>query len=126
MSSDPPKIAIITVNFNKSGRTQELLQSLQQVNMTGLDLELIVVDNCSSDASVEEINKKFPTVKVLVNKENLGFSEGNNIGIKYGLNQGADYFLLLNKVHMIPSQNQISLHNIQSVQLLYLYYISVI
>jgi len=54
------------------------------------------VDNGSTDDSVERIRKTEPKVKIVENKKNLGFAEGNNVGIKYALENGADYICLLN------------------------------
>lgn len=56
-------------------------------------MDVWVVDNASSDGSVEEIAKKFPQVKVIASKENLGFASGNNLALKKAKSQ---YYLLLN------------------------------
>lgn len=57
---------------------------------------MIIVDNGSTDGSLAEIQSKFPKVHYIQNKENLGFAEGSNVGIRKGLEMGADFFLLLN------------------------------
>ncbi len=59
-------------------------------------LDILVVDNGSSDGSIEFVNSNYPQVGMLRNRRNLGFAEGNNIGIRNALNNGADYVLLLN------------------------------
>jgi GT2 family glycosyltransferase len=56
----------------------------------------ILVDNGSSDDSVTQVRSRFPAVILLENKENLGYSEGNNVGLRFALRQAADYIFLLN------------------------------
>ena len=46
------------------------------------DIEIIVVDNCSSDKSVEMVKKNFPEVKLILNEKNLGFAAGNNVALR--------------------------------------------
>ncbi len=90
-----PAIAVIVLNWNGRAMTLDCLESLDQVR-TARVLR-IVVDNASTDGSVEEIRSRYGNrVSVLVNEENLGFSRGNNIGIRYALERGAQFVLLLN------------------------------
>lgn len=56
-----------------------------------------MVDNASTDDTLEILDKEFPQVKVIRSQKNLGFGKANNIGIKYALEQGADYVYLLNQ-----------------------------
>jgi GT2 family glycosyltransferase len=60
-------------------------------------LQIIVVDNCSTDGSVEFLQKNYPEITLFPQTENLGFGKANNIGIKYALENGADYVFLLNQ-----------------------------
>jgi GT2 family glycosyltransferase len=57
---------------------------------------IIVVDNGSSDGSVEQVEARFPEVQVLRSGRNLGYTGGNNLGIKLALERGAQYLWLLN------------------------------
>lgn len=82
-------VVVVIVNWNGKKDTLECLESLGKSNC-------IVVDNGSTDGSVEEIRKTFPSVQIIENKENLGFSGGNNVGIKKALDGGADFVWLLN------------------------------
>jgi GT2 family glycosyltransferase len=60
-------------------------------------VEVVVVDNASTDGTVAAIRESFgDSITVIVNDANLGFSEGNNVGIRYALERGVDYILLLN------------------------------
>ena len=85
-----PKVFIIILNWNNWADTEECLKSLE--NNDYPNCEVVVVDN-GSDEKLEILDSK---IKVIYNEENLGFSEGNNIGIRYALKNGADYVLLLN------------------------------
>lgn len=90
------KIAIIIVNFNGLADTRECLASLNKSVLKDVELETIVVDNASKDTSVTDIKREFPGVTLLVNTDNLGFAEGNNVGIRYALKRSSDFIFLLN------------------------------
>lgn len=99
------KIAIVTVNYNGRKDSLEFLGSLEKLNREDLELKVIVVDNGSSDGSVEEIKKRFPQVDILQNGANEGFSGGYNRGMIYGLIWGADYILIINNDTEIKDEN---------------------
>jgi hypothetical protein len=84
-------VSVILVNWNGMKWLDKCLKSL--MDQTYNDFEIILVDNDSSDGSVEFVQKNFPNVRVIVNKSNLGFASGNNIGIN---NAKGEYILLLN------------------------------
>jgi len=85
-----PKVFIIIINYNGQADTLECLESLK--NNDYPNYEVVIVDNGSKEKFLTSDSK----IKVIYNKENLGFSKGNNIGIKYALKNNADYVLLLN------------------------------
>jgi len=58
--------------------------------------EIILVDNKSTDGSVEYFKRRFSEIEIIENEENLGFAKGNNIGIKKALKNNASYIFLLN------------------------------
>ncbi|NQU16568.1 MAG: glycosyltransferase family 2 protein [Candidatus Saganbacteria bacterium] len=89
-----PSVFIIILNWNGGTNLLECLSSLQQIKYP--DFQIVVVDNFSSDNSLESAKAGCPDLIYLENKENLGFAEGNNTGIRYALKNGADYVLLLN------------------------------
>ncbi|SHG20413.1 Glycosyl transferase family 2 [Desulfacinum infernum DSM 9756] len=89
-----PEIAVIVLNWNGKEDTLECLDSLSRVNYPRC--RLIVVDNASSDGSVEAIRQAFPEVVILRNSRNLGYAGGNNVGIRYALKIGCEYLCILN------------------------------
>jgi len=91
-----PSIYAIIANWNGKTDTLECLSSLRVVREKQPSLSVVVVDNGSTDGSIEEIKKKFFWVHIIDAGENLGFSGGNNRGITYALKQNAEYVWLLN------------------------------
>ncbi len=83
------KLSIITINYNGLKDTCELIDSIPFNN----DLEVIVVDNASTQDEASIISERYPQVKVIRSQQNLGFAGGNNLGIKKA--QG-NYILLIN------------------------------
>lgn len=88
------KVFVIIVTYNGKQWYDRCFSSLQQ---SEIPLHVIVVDNASTDDSVEYITAKFPEIYLIESKENLGFGQGNNKGIRYALDNGADYVFLLNQ-----------------------------
>jgi len=74
-------LSIITVNYNVKEFLQNLIHSIHKA-AGSLSYEIIIVDNASSDGSVDFISDKFPEVKLISNNENLGFGKANNQGLK--------------------------------------------
>ncbi len=89
-----PSVTAVLVNWNGRDVTLECLRSLCKVEYR--PFRTIVVDNASSDGSVEAIRSEFPEVEILAQAENLRFAGGNNAGIARALDTGADLVLLLN------------------------------
>ncbi len=90
------KIALIILNYNGLPYVLDCLKSVQQVKVKNYRLKVVLVDNNSTDRSVEAIqNLKFK-IKIIKNKRNLGFAGGNNKAIKWALSNKFDYVLLLN------------------------------
>ncbi len=91
------KLAIVIVNYNTPLDTLECLASLKKATLPkGLILETTLVDNASSDDSVELIKKKYPEIKLIISLQNLGFAGGNNLGIKAAMSEKPDWIMLLN------------------------------
>lgn len=93
MNQQPPKIFVIILNWNGKEDTLACLKSLEKVSTPH---SLIVVDNGSNDDSVVTIQNAYTDITLLENRKNLGYAEGNNVGIRWALKNGAEYLLILN------------------------------
>ena len=71
--------------------------SLVKINYPKEDYQILAVDDVSSDSSVDFIQSNFPEIKIISNKENLGFAGSNNIGFKFGIENKFDYVFMLNQ-----------------------------
>lgn len=90
------QVSIVVLNWNGKEDTGACLRSLKKLRVKNYKPQVIVVDNASKDDSVQVLKKNFRDIVVLENKENKGFTGGNNVGIKYALKTGADFMLILN------------------------------
>lgn len=93
------RLSIIIVNYNTKDLLKQCLKSV-------IGYEIIVVDNASTDGSVEMVEKEFPQVRLVKNKKNLGFAKANNQGLR--LVQG-EYILFLNSDTVVPKKTIASL-----------------
>ena len=91
MSDVLPKVSIIVISYNTNEMTRECLRSV--VAETSAPYELTVVDNASSDGSIDAIRAEFPNITLMAETENHGFAVANNIAAKQA---GGEYILLLN------------------------------
>jgi GT2 family glycosyltransferase len=87
-------ITCIIVNWNGWQDTIDCLTSLRECKYP--DLDIVVVDNGSTNESVGKIRSAHPDILLFANSENLGFAGGNNVGIRHALAHGADFVWLLN------------------------------
>ena len=85
-------LSIIIVNWKVKDLLKKCLQSIFE-QTKNISFEVFVVDNASSDGSVEMVREKFPQVDLIASSENLGFAKGNNLAIKKSRGR---YILLLN------------------------------
>lgn len=98
-------VYIILVNYNGSKETIECIESIKK-NESNCNYKIIVVDNNSTDNSIEMLSN-ISDIHIIKSKNNNGFAKGNNIGIEYALNEGANNILLLNNDTII-TKNAIS------------------
>jgi hypothetical protein len=91
MLKKAPKVSIIIVSWNGKNWLEQCLESLYTQHYQ--NIEIIVVDNNSSDESVAFLKKKYPKVKTISNETNLGFAQANNVGLAQAT---GEYILFLN------------------------------
>jgi len=89
-----PLVYIIVLNWNRREDTLECLRSLSAVKYE--NFKILLVDNASSDGTVEAVAREFPAASIVSNSTNLRFAGGNNVGIRIAMERGADFVLLLN------------------------------
>jgi O-antigen biosynthesis protein len=94
------RLSVIIVNYNVKYFLEQCLHSVQQA-IAGMSMpaEVFVIDNNSSDGSIEFLQPQFPQIKFIANKENMGFGKACNLGIS--LSKG-EYILLLNPDTIVP------------------------
>jgi GT2 family glycosyltransferase len=91
-------VMTIVLNWNRRDDTLECLASMvgQEIDRSNLDHRLLLIDNGSTDGSVDAIRAAFPDVEVIALPENRGYAAGVNLGVRRALAAGADWTLLLN------------------------------
>jgi GT2 family glycosyltransferase len=89
-----PKVAVIILNFNNWQDTINCIKSLGNIDYPNYDI--ILVDNGSTDNSIEKINFFYPQINLIETNKNLGFGGGCNAGIKKALKSDYEYIWLLN------------------------------
>ena len=97
---DKKRLAIIIVNYNGFSDTKECIES---INNKDESILIIVVDNGSKNDESRELKSLFPDIHTIRSEINGGFSYGNNLGIKYALDNNYDYCMLLNNDTLIDS-----------------------
>jgi len=99
---ESPRVFIIILNWNGLEDTLECLESVFKLDYP--NFRVVIVDNHSSDGSVEVLAKEYPKVKMIENHENLGYAGGNNIGIRHAIEEGAELVWLLNNDAVVESE----------------------
>jgi N-acetylglucosaminyl-diphospho-decaprenol L-rhamnosyltransferase len=96
MNSSTPykRVAVIVVTYNGSRWVHPCMRSLKA---SAYPVTIIVVDNHSSDNTPALIEEFYPEVRLIRSKENLGFGKANNLALAHALEEGMDYFFLLNQ-----------------------------
>jgi GT2 family glycosyltransferase len=96
-----PLVVAVTVNWNRREDTLACLRSLAALSYP--NVQILVVDNGSTDGSVAAIRTNFPQVEQILNRSNLGFAGGFNQGLRRALQLKADYVFILNNDTLAPS-----------------------
>lgn len=100
-------IPVILLNYNSTNDCRKCISHLQK--QTGVDLEIIVVDNCSREENRVAIEKLCQEVKCtfIANSRNAGYNAGNNVGLKYAAEKGYEYALIANPDMEFPQTDTI-------------------
>ena len=99
------KIAVIILNYNSSDDCRKCISFLKQ--QEGVELELILIDNCSPDGDKVEIICREQGCTFISSKENRGYNAGNNIGLRYAAEKGYKYALIANPDMEFPQKNYV-------------------
>jgi len=105
------KVFIVVLNWNRAKDTIECLESIAKLKTDKYDLHAVVVDNGSNSRTVEKIQECINSIlssngiayEMVRNKENLGFAQGNNIGIRHAMKKKADYVVVLNNDTLVDA-----------------------
>lgn len=97
------KVAIVVLNFNGLKDTLDCLESLKRLDKDGNKLEIIVVDNASTDGSKEALSQ-IKDIDLITSDKNLGFCGGNNLGVERALLRESDFILILNNDTIVDSK----------------------
>lgn len=89
-----PLVHVLVLNYNGKNHLEYCLPSLLATEYQSY--RIVLLDNGSTDGSVEYARENFPQVTIIQNGQNLGWAAGNNVGILYALDHGADYIVLQN------------------------------
>lgn len=100
-------IPVILLNYNSTDDCRKCISYQQK--QTGVDLEIIVVDNCSTEENRVTIEKLCKEVKCtfIANTHNVGYNAGNNIGLRYAVEKGYEYALIANPDMEFPQADYI-------------------
>jgi GT2 family glycosyltransferase len=90
-----PKIVSIILNTNRKDDTLACIRSIEANHYP--NMQILVLDNASSDGSVEEISAKFPHIRIFPLPENKGYAGNNNVGLEIAIKEDPDWIFVLNE-----------------------------
>lgn len=93
-------MATVTVNYNRPGDTAELINSIKKSDLS--ESVLLVIDNGSTDNSLDILRKSFPNINIVETGRNLGFASGYNFGMNSALETDAEAILIINNDTLVP------------------------
>lgn len=103
MTSFPPRVYTIVLNFMRSDDTLRCVESLRQ--STYRNQFLVVVDNGSGDEAWEMLERGIGPAPIIRSDDNLGYAGGNNLGIRHALDRDADYLWILNPDTLVEPES---------------------
>src|SRR5688500_2404494 len=96
MNDDPIRVAVVAPVHNRKAITLQCLKSLYRSNTNGIELDVVIVDDGSTDGTGDAIREQYPSVDVVEGDGNLWFTEGTNVGVRKALEREPKYVLLIN------------------------------
>lgn len=90
------KVFVVVLSFNTSPETHDFLASMENIKKQNYELTIIIVDNGSKEPFAFKPSEKKDYIQLIRSDENKGFTGGNNIGMQYALDNGADYVMIIN------------------------------
>jgi GT2 family glycosyltransferase len=96
MSENPIKVEIIIPVYNRRETTLQGLRSLERIDKIGLEVNIVIVDDGSTDGTSEAIRQKFPEVEIIKGDGTLHYAAGTNQGIAAALKRNPDYIVTAN------------------------------
>jgi len=113
------KVLIVIVNFNSSEYGGDCFYSLKKINYPSDSYKILIIDNASTDNSLEFIRQNFSQFEIIRNNKNLGFASANNQGCSYALANNFDYIYLLNQDTVVtPNFLQVAVSVAESNQVI--------
>lgn len=102
MSTGPPYLVCSVLNWNNYEDTRDCIESL--LNIEYRNMEILLVDNGSTDGSAQKLTEEFEEISSILLEDNLGFGAGHNHGIRWAMDHGADYVMLVNNDAVFPER----------------------
>lgn len=99
--SSSPFVYALTLNWNGEVYFKDFCRGIMALDYP--NYRIVLIDNASSDGSVRFVREHFPSIEIIENATNVGYAAGFNVGIKQGLEAGADYFFILNNDTVVPN-----------------------
>jgi GT2 family glycosyltransferase len=96
MTEKRASVAIVIPVYNRRETTLQGLRSLSQIDLTGIDLHTVIIDDGSPDGTGDAIRSQFPEVEVITGEGTLHYAAGTNRGISAALERGVDYIVTAN------------------------------
>jgi len=97
------RVGVVILNWNGYRDTERCLRTVLESEYAGT--VPVVVDNASADGSYERLRDEFPDVRMIRSPVNLGYGGGNNLGIRWALEQGMEYVYVINNDTEVPADS---------------------
>lgn len=96
-------VFVVVLSFNTNQETHDFLASMEKIKKRSFQMSIVIIDNNSKDQFELKTSEKKDSIHLIRTEENKGFAGGNNIGIRYALQNGADYIMVINNDTFVDS-----------------------